>query len=85
MTYLYMEIFVSKETSQAQEYRHEKIEAADNDFSIEKLKLLNLTVFLCIWQDFLCIIEVVGAMWIISLGSGSLCFSTVLWPGTFIR
>ena len=80
-----MTIWVSKEASRAQEYRHQKIKAADNVFRVEKLKLINLTVFLCIWQNFLCIIEVVGAMWIISLGAGSLCISTVLWSGTFIR
>ena len=80
-----MTIWVSKEVSQAQEYKHEKVKAADKDLRVEKLKLLNVTVFLCIWQNFLCIIEVVGAMWIISLGAGSLYFSSVIWSGTFIR
>ena len=80
-----MTVWVSKEASRAQEYRHQKIMAADNDFRVEKLKLLNLTVFLCIWQNFLCVIEVAGAMWIIILGGGSLCFSTLLWSWTFIR
>ena len=70
--------------SRTQEYKHENIKAADNYLRVKKLKLLNLTVFLCIWQNFLCIIEVVGAMWIISLGAGSLCFSTVLWSGIFL-
>ena len=78
MTLLCLTIWVSKEASGAHEYRHKKKTAADNDFRVRKFKLVNSTVFLCILQNFLCIIEVAGAMWIMSLGGGSLCFSAVL-------
>ena len=78
MTLLYMTIWVLKQASGAHKYRHKKKTIADNDFKVRKFKLVNLTVFLCILQNFLCIIEVAGAMWIMSLGGGSLCFSAIL-------
>ena len=67
MTLLYMTIWVSKEASGAHEYRHKKKTAADDDFRVRKFKLENTTVFLCILQNFLCIIEVTGVMWIMGL------------------
>ena len=56
-------------------YCRNKVENnADNDFSDKNLNLLRLKFPLCIWQDFLCIMKVTGAMWIMSLWGGSLCF-----------
>ena len=49
-----------------------------------KVDITVLTIFLCIFKNFLCIIEMAGAMWIKGLLGRSLCFSIVLWPGTFL-
>ena len=80
-----MTIWASKEAPGAQEYRHKRRMAAYNDFRVKKFKLLNSTVFLCILKNFLCISKVTGAMWIISLEGGSLCFSAVLWGWTSVQ
>ena len=56
-----------------------KRSVGNNNFSAKKLKLLSLRISLCIWQDFICVMKVTGAMWIMSLWGASLCLSSIQW------
>ena len=60
-------LWVSKEVSGPQYCRNKVKKPADNDFSVEKLKLLSKIFSLYIWKDFLCKMEVMGAIWIMRL------------------